>query len=109
MSTEKNNNHKLEKLTEFINKTANSNTVVEKDNNNEFVAYSKVIDLKTDIEDIHELACLAGEMTYTDPISGYTVFTEISHLKRGNCCGNGCRHCPYNHINVKSNRKKYSK
>ncbi|MES2853673.1 MAG: DUF5522 domain-containing protein, partial [Bacteroidota bacterium] len=17
------------------------------------------------------------------------------HLKRGNCCGNGCRHCPY--------------
>ncbi|MGF1636791.1 MAG: cysteine-rich CWC family protein [Cyclobacteriaceae bacterium] len=24
------------------------------------------------------------------------VFTEWFHLKRGHCCGNGCRHCPYN-------------
>jgi hypothetical protein len=27
--------------------------------------------------------------------SGYLVFTEAHHLKRGSCCGNGCRHCPY--------------
>ncbi len=27
--------------------------------------------------------------------NGYTVFTEWHHLKRGECCGNGCRHCPY--------------
>ena len=26
---------------------------------------------------------------------GYTVFTAAHHLKRGSCCGNGCRHCPY--------------
>lgn len=26
---------------------------------------------------------------------GFTVFTEWFHLKRGRCCGNGCRHCPY--------------
>ena len=26
---------------------------------------------------------------------GYTVFTAWYHLKRGECCGNGCRHCPY--------------
>lgn len=26
---------------------------------------------------------------------GYMVFTEWYHLKRGDCCGNGCRHCPY--------------
>jgi len=26
---------------------------------------------------------------------GNTVFTAAYHLKRGNCCGNGCRHCPY--------------
>jgi len=23
------------------------------------------------------------------------VFTERFHLKRGHCCGSGCRHCPY--------------
>jgi len=24
------------------------------------------------------------------------VFTALFHLERGQCCGNGCRHCPYN-------------
>lgn len=23
------------------------------------------------------------------------IFTEEFHIKRGSCCGNGCRHCPY--------------
>lgn len=26
---------------------------------------------------------------------GNLVFTEKYHLKRGYCCENGCRHCPY--------------
>lgn len=26
---------------------------------------------------------------------GYMVFTEKYHLKRGYCCKNGCKHCPY--------------
>ncbi len=26
---------------------------------------------------------------------GNYVFTEWHHLKRGTCCKNGCRHCPY--------------
>jgi hypothetical protein len=26
---------------------------------------------------------------------GYVVFTEKYLLKRGYCCQNGCRHCPY--------------
>ena len=25
----------------------------------------------------------------------YMVFTAAYHLKRGFCCGSGCRHCPY--------------
>ncbi len=25
----------------------------------------------------------------------FCVFTEAFHLKRGFCCGSGCRHCPY--------------
>jgi len=31
---------------------------------------------------------------YIDP-SGLYVFTEKYHLKRGYCCQNQCRHCPY--------------
>jgi hypothetical protein len=30
--------------------------------------------------------------------SGRTVFTAAYHLKRGYCCGNRCRHCPYNPV-----------
>jgi len=26
---------------------------------------------------------------------GLLVFTKKYHLKRGYCCDNGCRHCPY--------------
>jgi len=26
---------------------------------------------------------------------GYIIFTEKYHLKRGYCCLNGCKHCPY--------------
>lgn len=26
---------------------------------------------------------------------GFMVFTAWYHLRRGECCGNGCRHCPY--------------
>jgi len=33
--------------------------------------------------------------TYIDSKTGFTVFTEYAHLKRGTCCGNMCRHCPY--------------
>ncbi len=26
---------------------------------------------------------------------GFIVFTEKYHLKRGYCCQNNCKHCPY--------------
>ena len=32
--------------------------------------------------------------------NGLMVFTEKYHLERGYCCGNGCRHCPYDYQNV---------
>ncbi|MBW3559980.1 MAG: hypothetical protein KY449_09465 [Proteobacteria bacterium] len=25
----------------------------------------------------------------------FVVFTAAFHLRRGFCCGSGCRHCPY--------------
>jgi hypothetical protein len=27
--------------------------------------------------------------------NGLVVYTAAFHLKRGYCCGSGCRHCPY--------------
>jgi len=27
--------------------------------------------------------------------NGCVVFTAACHLKRGACCGSGCRHCPF--------------
>jgi len=33
--------------------------------------------------------------------NGLMVFTEAYHLKRGDCCGDGCRHCPFGHEKVK--------
>jgi|688.fasta_scaffold37608_4 hypothetical protein len=26
---------------------------------------------------------------------GYCVLTELYHIKKGFCCGNGCKHCPF--------------
>jgi hypothetical protein len=31
---------------------------------------------------------------------GLLVFTEKYHLDKGYCCGNGCRHCPFDFENV---------
>ncbi|MFT4875876.1 MAG: hypothetical protein ACI8S2_000606, partial [Bacteroidia bacterium] len=31
---------------------------------------------------------------------GLLVFTAAYHLKRGKCCGNKCKHCPFDYINV---------
>ena len=37
--------------------------------------------------------------------NGKYVFTESYHLKRGYCCGSGCRHCPFEPKHVKNNVK----
>ena len=54
---------------------------------------------------LHEEACRAGEMSYEDPATGYRVFSALAHKKRGRCCGSGCRHCPYDHENVRAELK----
>lgn len=36
-----------------------------------------------------------GEAGYLDPDTGFFVMTAATHARRGFCCGNGCRHCPY--------------
>jgi len=36
-----------------------------------------------------------GLSTYQDPITGYSVMTAAYLADRGYCCGQGCRHCPW--------------
>jgi len=44
---------------------------------------------------LHEEACANGSDTYIDPQTGYTVMTALFLRRRGWCCGQRCRHCPY--------------
>ena len=36
--------------------------------------------------------------------NGRVIFTELFHIERGQCCGNGCRHCPYEPKYQKGNK-----
>jgi hypothetical protein len=36
---------------------------------------------------------------------GLMVLTEKYHLQRGYCCGNGCRHCPFDYEKVSEPRR----
>lgn len=50
--------------------------------------------------ELHAEACAEGRLSYVDPETGYSVFTELALERRGVCCGSGCRHCPYGHENL---------
>jgi hypothetical protein len=47
---------------------------------------------------------IEGEDFYYNE-DGYIVLTEKYHLMKGYCCGNGCRHCPYNYEAVPEPRR----
>ncbi|KAH9361431.1 hypothetical protein HPB48_003895 [Haemaphysalis longicornis] len=57
------------------------------------------------IYEAHKRAVEGSEKSYTDPVTGFTVFTGLFHYLRGYCCGCGCRHCPYQHMNTKDEVK----
>jgi len=39
--------------------------------------------------------------------NGYRIMTESYHIRRGVCCGNKCRHCPYDSTHVKGTTSIY--
>lgn len=55
-------------------------------------------------DNAHDRAVREGKPTYTDPRTGYEVFTSAALAARGSCCGSGCRHCPYGHFAVQGSR-----
>lgn len=48
------------------------------------------------VAELHRRAVRRNQTSYKDPVTGFTCFTELAHLRRGVCCGSRCRHCPYN-------------
>jgi hypothetical protein len=36
--------------------------------------------------------------------NGNVVFTKEYHLKRGYCCKNGCKHCPWEYLRNKNGK-----
>jgi len=54
-------------------------------------------DVSSSAYTLHDAACEDGRSSYTDPETGYHVFTALGLAARGRCCGSGCRHCPYDH------------
>ena len=47
---------------------------------------------------------IEGEDFYYNE-QGFIVLTEKYHLKKGYCCGNGCKHCPYQYESVPEPRR----
>ena len=43
----------------------------------------------------HDQAVSRGEDYYFDPDTGLLVMTGPALRDRGECCGSGCRHCPF--------------
>ena len=58
-----------------------------------------------DIEEAHACAVRKGDRSYTDPATGYKVFSQLASSDRGRCCGSGCRHCVHGHKNVPAARR----
>ena len=50
--------------------------------------------MKEDMSGFSKQSKLDPEDFYYSP-EGFIVFTEKNLLKRGYCCKNGCKHCPY--------------
>ncbi|MEB3288217.1 MAG: DUF5522 domain-containing protein [Vampirovibrionales bacterium] len=43
----------------------------------------------------HQAAIEGGLDYYIDKSTGYLVWTELYHIRRGSCCESACRHCPF--------------
>jgi len=56
------------------------------------------------LEDFSQFRNLDPEDYYHSE-EGYIVYTEKYHLKRGYCCKNGCKHCPYGFNKSTKNKK----
>ncbi len=55
--------------------------------------------MKQTADELHAQAVARNEDGYIDPDSGLFVLTS-AYLSRRPCCGNRCRHCPWDYEGV---------
>ena len=55
----------------------------------------------------HLKAVKDRKLSYIDPKTKYSVMTVSQLLYNGKCCGNGCRHCPYELENVSEDIRRF--
>lgn len=60
------------------------------------------------MQEFSKIKELKEDEYYYSP-EGYIVFTEKYHLKRGYCCNNNCKHCPYRKNEKLNSREKKEK
>jgi hypothetical protein len=56
---------------------------------------SPIAPRRAEILAAHDAAVDAGAPGYLDPSTGLFVLTVVTLLDRGECCEQGCRHCPF--------------
>jgi hypothetical protein len=44
---------------------------------------------------LHDEAVAKDQNFYIDPATGFIVMTSVGLTRRGKCCNQKCRHCPY--------------
>lgn len=71
-----------------------------------WLAYSNMTSEERTIYMAHLKAVRERKLSYKDPVTGYIVMTVSQLLLNGKCCGNGCRHCPYQLENATPEMKK---
>eukprot|EP01065_Artemidia_motanka_P037002 TRINITY_DN45131_c0_g1_i1.p1 TRINITY_DN45131_c0_g1~~TRINITY_DN45131_c0_g1_i1.p1 ORF type:complete len:246 (+),score=63.48 TRINITY_DN45131_c0_g1_i1:56-739(+) len=52
---------------------------------------------------LHKLCVAEGLQHYKDPVTGEAIYSTV-YLNQRPCCGESCRHCPYNYVNVPKRR-----
>ena len=58
------------------------------------------------IHEKHAEAIASFDLMYEEPgRPGIKVFTRLRHFLKRKCCGSACRHCVYDHENVKPERR----
>ena len=55
------------------------------------------------VKELSKSKLLPTDFYYED---GKMVMTESYHTRRGQCCGNGCKHCPYDPKHTKGATKR---
>lgn len=72
----------------------------------DFDTYSALEDFEKIIYIKHLTAVKQKQLSYKDPETGFEVLTALQLLLNENCCGNACRHCPYEWKNVTPEKRK---